>query len=177
MPGEEPDSAIGVTDVERNEASVLMSVVTEGVIGAAGGLVGTAVTIGVLVVAASIDVFDLASFQFLATLVGGDVLLPGRTTTVGFLVFLAHGMFIWPLFFASIGRYIPGDRFALKGLLFGTLMWTGFVVVFYQGYAGLALAGYLVLTLLAHLGYGFTLGAVFDYFSSDEGRLLLRPEV
>lgn len=177
MPGEESDSAVGVTDVERNEASVLLSVVTEGVVGAAAGLVGTAVAIGVLVVAASVDAFDLSSFQFLATLVGGDYLLPGRTTTIGFLVFLAHGMFIWPLFFASIGRYIPGNRFARKGLLFGTLMWTGFVVVFYQGYSGLALAGYLALTLLAHLGYGFTLGAVFDYYSSDEGRILLRPQV
>lgn len=114
----------------------------------------TAVTIAVLVVAASVNVFDLSTFQFLVTLVGGDVLLPGRTTTIGFL---AHGMFIRPLFFASIGRYIPGDRFTLRGLAFGTLLWSGFVV-FYQGYTGLALAGYLALTLL-------------------EGRLLLRPEV
>lgn len=174
MVEEEPNAAVDVAEVERSEAGVLMTVVTEGVIGAAGGLVGTAVTVGILVVAASVGAFDLLSVRTLAVWI--TPFFPGRATTLGFLVFFGHGMFIWPLLLASIGRYLPGDRFALKGLPFGVVLWSGFVVVFYSGQSGLALVVYLALSLLAHLGYGFALGSVFDYFSSEE-RFLLGPNV
>jgi hypothetical protein len=177
MSEESERTAVDVPEVERSEASVLVLVLTEGVVGAAGGFVATAVTVGFLVVASALGAFDLASFQTLVGFLGVEGLLPGNERTAGFAVFFAHGMFVWPLLFASLGRYLPGDRFALKGIPFGVVMWTGFLVAFYDGYAGLALAGYVALSLLAHLGYGFTLGAVFDYYVGRDGTLTMRPQV
>ena len=40
------------------------------------------------------------------------------------------------------------------------------------GFGGLALAIYLAVTLIGHVGYGFTLGAVFDYFSNRPDTLV-----
>ncbi|MFB6142489.1 MAG: DUF6789 family protein [Halorientalis sp.] len=76
-------------------------------------------------------------------------------------------MVTWPLLFASIGSYLPGDTFALKGIPYGFVLWTGFVLAFSEGVGGgtTTLALYAVLTLIAHFAYGFTLGSVFDYLS------------
>jgi hypothetical protein len=83
-------------------------------------------------------------------------------------------MITWPLLFASIGRYLPGDTFALQGLPFGFVLWTGFVLAFVEGVPGdtFSLALYAVLTLIAHFAYGFTLGAVFDYLSDRPDTLV-----
>jgi len=44
-------------------------------------------------------------------------------------------------------------------------MWTRFVMAFYTGQSGLLLVAYVILTFLAHVFYGLSLGAVFNYFA------------
>ncbi|WP_135829322.1 DUF6789 family protein [Halorussus halobius] len=167
MDGERGESTADISEdvAEVGEADFdhLAGIVTDGVVGAVGGLVGTgALTVGLLI-ARSLGAFELSSFGTLAELTGFNALLPLTPTAVGFVLFLLTGMVMWPLLFASIGRYLPGERYAVRGLAFGFVLWTGFAPAFYEGYAGLAMVVYLGLTLGAHFAYGFSLGAVFDY--------------
>lgn len=144
----------------------LTGIVVDGLIGAVGGAVGTAaLTVGLLV-GASIGVFEMEAFATLTTLTGLNFLLPTNPLAIGYILFLIGGMVTWPLLFASIGSYLPGRTFALKGIPYGVVLWTGFVMAFWTGQTGATLAIYAVVTLLAHVFYGFTLGSVFDYLSN-----------
>ena len=142
----------------------LLGVITDGFVGAVGGLVGTAAMTVVLLVTATLGGFDTASFATLAEMTGASILVPVYPTALGYVMFLAGGMVIWPLMLASIGSYLPGRKFATRGVSFGAVIWTGFVLAFYD--PSYWLAGYVVATLVGHVGYGFGLGAVFDYLSS-----------
>ncbi|NHN61350.1 MULTISPECIES: DUF6789 family protein [Halorussus] len=156
LPGESTETA-------EPDFDHLWGIITDGFIGAVGGLVGTgSLTVGLLI-AASLGAFDINEFATLAELTGLDALFAANPPAVGYVLFLLTGMVMWPLLFASIGSYLPGDRYAIKGLPFGFVLWTGFAPAFYVDYTGLTMALYLVLTLGAHFSYGFTLGAVFDY--------------
>ncbi|KZN22713.1 hypothetical protein A4G99_18295 [Haladaptatus sp. R4] len=152
-------------EVVEPEFDSFAGIITDGFIGAIGGLVGTAVMTAILLVGTTLGAFDLNSFAVLAQLTGVDVLLPSNPAAVGYLIFLGGGMVTWPLLFVSIGSYLPGENYASRGLPYGFVLWTGFVIAFYDGYVGLLLVVYLVITLLGHLAYGFALGAVFDYLS------------
>jgi len=118
----------------------------------------------VLLIAESLGVFEREAFSLLTELVGLETVVP--PILFGYLVFLGGGMFPWPLLFASLKEYLPGQRDPISGAFFGFAIWTGFVLGFYTGQSGLALAGYAVLTLLAHVAYGVGLGLVFEYFST-----------
>lgn len=165
------DENVEVTD-GATEFDRLAGIVVDGVVGAAGGFVGTSVLLGFLIVASRFGAFDLASFDILASFVAADLVFPNNVTAIGFVVFAVLGIVPWPLLFASLGWYLPGDRFAIKGLTFGAVLWTGFAVGFYQGNGPGTLALYLVLTFAGHLGYGFALGLVFDYFSKRPDTLV-----
>jgi len=144
----------------------IWGIVVDGLIGAVGGLVGTAaLTVGLLI-ARSLGAFQIESFGTLTELTGFNAIVPLSPVAVGYILFLLTGMVMWPLLFASIGAYLPGQKYAVKGLPFGFVLWTGFLPAFYEGYTGLALILYVVLTLGAHFSYGFTLGAVFDYLGN-----------
>jgi hypothetical protein len=155
----ELDVDAGITNDEYDR---LFGIVADGLIGAAGGLVGTALLTGVLLVAARVGAFRFFSFAFLTEPIGLNVAAP---VTVGYLVFLANGMVPWPLLFAALEKYLPGRRPPVSGIFFGTALWTGFAIGFYEGYAGVTLALYLVLTLVAHWAYGIGLGLVFEYLT------------
>jgi hypothetical protein len=176
MIDDNPEFAADVdTEVEEGaepDFDTLAGIVADGLIGAVGGLVGTAaLTVG-LFVAATIGAFEFQSFAEIAQIVGLDLVFPANAAAVGFLLFLAGGMITWPLLFAATGAYLPGETYALKGLPYGAVLWTGFVMAFYTGQSGLVLAAYVVLTFLAHLAYGFTLGAVFDYLGDRPDTLV-----
>jgi len=161
-------------DVAEPDFDNLLGIVTDGLIGALGGLVGTsAMTIG-LFVASTLNAFDMTAFASLAELTGLNVLFPANALAVGYLIFLAGGMITWPLLFAATAPYLPGDRFATKGIPYGFVLWTGFVLAFADGIGGglVTLGLYAVLTLLAHFAYGFTLGSVFDYFTDRPDTLV-----
>jgi len=147
-----------------DETDKLFGIVADGVVGAAGGLVGATLMTVVLLVGQSFGFFTRESFATVAEMVGLDGLFPA--VTAGYVLFVLAGMFAWPLLFASLKGYLPGERDPVAGVFFGTALWTGFVLAFYDGYVGVALAGYLAVTLVAHWVYGFSLGAVFEYLSS-----------
>lgn len=157
-------------EIEDDDFDQLFGIVADGVVGAAGGLVGTAMMTGVLLVAESVGAFSRESFASLATLVGLEAF--GPALVIGYLVFLANGMVPFPLLFASVMEYLPGERPPVSGMVFGAILWTGFVLAFYEGFTGLALVAYVVLTLVAHLAYGFGLGLVFEYLSSRPDSLV-----
>lgn len=157
-------------EVPDNEFDRLLGVVADGVIGAAGGLVGTAWMTVVLLFAESVGAFHRASFAQVTQLLGLEAYVP--SVTFGFLVFLIGGMVPWPLLFASLNRYLPGERMPVSGIFFGTALWIGFAMAFWDGFLGLTLVLYLALTLLAHWVYGASLGLVFEYLSERPDTLV-----
>jgi hypothetical protein len=163
---QEDDVAIDVSEDATPEFDRFVGVLTDGVVGGLGGLAGTVTMTVVLLAGSSVGAVNVEQFSLLASLLGFDVLLPVTDVAAGYLVFLAIGMFVWPLLLASIGRYLPGDRFAVKGIPFGVALWTGFSIQFYSGESGSLLLAYLAITLVAHVAYGFSVGTVFDYFST-----------
>lgn len=147
---------------DGEEFDTLIGIVGDGVVGAAGGLAGTAaLTVGLLI-AESFGAFSRDSFALLTEMVGLEEYVP--PILFGYLLFLAGGMIPWPLLFASLKEYLPGRSDPVKGAFFGAAIWTGFVLAFYTGQTGTALALYVVLTFMAHVFYGLSLGAVFNYF-------------
>jgi hypothetical protein len=149
----------------ETEFDRLWGIVIDGFVGGVGGFVGTGVLTLVLIAASRLGAFHLGSFSILAELTAMSLVFPNNANGVGFIIFLLFGMVPWPLFFASLGWYLPGDRFAIKGLSFGAVLWSGFAVGFYDGYTGVGLVLYLLFSFVGHLGYGFALGSVFDYLS------------
>jgi hypothetical protein len=160
-----PDEGLTLEELEDAETfDRLFGIVADGVVGAAGGLVGTAMATVVLLIAESLGVFSMEAFGSLARTAGLDAL--GPAVVMGYLLFLAGGMVPWPLLFASLKEYLPGGRDPIKGVVFGTVLWTGFAPAFNPGFAGASLAAYLGLTLAAHWAYGAGLGAVFEYLAT-----------
>lgn len=142
----------------------LVAIIRDGIVGAFGGLVGTALMTVVLLVGNVLGGFDLSSFAVLAELTNLDAIVPA--VPAGYFIFLGGGMTTWPLLFASVEQYLPGKTIRQRGVPFGTVLWTGFVIAFYGGYTGMALYVYIAVTLLAHWAYGFGLGSVFDYLGN-----------
>ncbi|WP_276271918.1 DUF6789 family protein [Haloarcula litorea] len=135
---------------------------------AVGGFVGTVLMAGGLGTAVVVDVLDPASFGEIAELVG-----LGPDPLLGTLLFLVGGTVTWPLLFLAFSDYLPGQLMFETGLVFATLISTGFAVAFYTGQAGLALVGYLGFVLVAHWAYGLGLTVTFQYLRSRgprEGR-------
>jgi hypothetical protein len=156
-----PSHVDDVTD-DGEEFDTLIGIIGDGIVGAVGGLAGTAaLTVGLLI-AASIGAFDTDSFALLTRMIGLEGYVPA--VLFGYLLFLLGGMIPWPLLFASLKEYLPGKSDPVRGAFFGGAIWTGFVLAFYTGQSGLMLAAYVVLTFLAHVFYGLSLGAVFNYF-------------
>jgi hypothetical protein len=161
--GTDVDEGALAEDSTEPDFDRLIGIVADGVVGAAGGLVGTALMTVVLLIAEQFGAFSRESFAALTRLIGLGGYVP--EVTFGYLLFLAGGMVPWPLLFASLTAYLPGETRAVSGIFFGTALWTGFALAFWDGFFGLTLAIYLVLTLLAHWVYGACLGLVFDYLS------------
>ncbi|MFD1515244.1 DUF6789 family protein [Halomarina rubra] len=156
-------------EITPTAAEDIAAIVRDGIIGAAGGFVGTAMMTVILLIAQVLGAFDFDAFADIAGLVGLDAVLdPGLTVAAGYLIFLAGGMTTWPLLYASVERYLPGSSLPLRGVSFGFVLWTGFVIAFYGDQTGDALYIYIVATLLAHFAYGFGLGLVFEYFATRE---------
>jgi cytochrome c oxidase subunit 1 len=166
------DGAMGeFTEDSPSEAvGDLAGVFRDGVIGAVAGFAGVVLLSMVLVVAAALGAFDSEAFAELADLVGLGA-FPQRTL-IGYVIFMGGGMTTFPLLFASVQEYLPGPTMALRGVGFATIVWTGFLPAFYTGQSGIALALYIVLSLVAHWAYGFALGSAFDFFAERVGGFL-----
>ena len=125
---------------------------------AVGGFVGTVLMAGGLGTAMFVGVFDPGSLVELAELVG----LPANPL-LGVGLFLVGGTVTWPLLFLAFSEFLPGRLLFETGLVFATLISTGFAVAFYTGQTGLALVGYLGFVLVAHWAYGLGLTVTFQY--------------
>jgi hypothetical protein len=146
-------------------------VIGDGVVGAIAGAGGNAVILTTLFVAARLGGFDPAAFATVAELVGlGAVLSADQLLYVGVAMFVVGGLTVLPLLLATLGAYLPGQRYATRGLAFGAIVWTGFVLAYYPGYTGGALAVYAAMTFAGHLGYGYVTGWLMDRLFAAEGR-------
>lgn len=87
---------------------------------------------------------------------------------VGFLLFVAVGVVVWPLLFVALIDYIPrGPDPAVQGMVFALPLWVLFAVTG-RGDIGLpTLLIYGIFTLLAHLVYGFAVGAVYASLADE----------
>jgi len=120
------------------------------------GFTGTAVMTALLVAADAVTAFDVRPFERIAAFVGIQNL------ALGFLVFVLLGTVAWSFLFITIGQYLPGERDAVRGMVFSVVLWTGFVTAFSGGVASADLPIYAAFTLFVHLAYGFTLGSVYQ---------------
>lgn len=162
-----------VAEPVDDEATRAFGIVVDGVVGAASGFVGMALMTGVLLVTESLGGFSREAFAALTALLGIEESVP--PILFGYLVFMGHGMVTWPLLFAAVREYLPGEREAVRGAVFGTALWFGFLPAFYTGYGGTTLALYLAGTLVAHWAYGTGLGVVFNYLTTRPGSVLTSP--
>lgn len=167
---DETTSTAETGEREETPLSLIGQVLRDGVVGAVAGAAGSGALVGSLLVAALLGGFNVESLALTAELLGFAALVGAENVlAVGVGIFLLGGLVVWPLVLATLGWYLPGDGYAEKGLPFGFVIWTGFGVGYYDGYAGLGLAAYLGLSLLGHLGYGFVTGAVMDRaFGADD---------
>ena len=128
-----------------------------------GGAVGVAVLSVILLVIEVETRSRIGVFEVVARFVG----MPG-SLVLGFLLFLAAGTFVWPLVFVALEAYLPiGPDPAIRGMGFALPLWVAFVVLGRGDLTGAILVVYAVLTLFAHLVYGFVLGAVYGHFSGE----------
>jgi hypothetical protein len=130
-----------------------------------GGAVSTTVMVVTLLVVDIETRSRLSLFEAIARFVG----VPGNTG-LGFIVFLAFGVVVWPLLFAFLEPYLPpAHDSAVSGMLFASALWVAFMLVGTAEITVILVAFYAAVTLLAHLAYGFTLGLVYgwDGWTSD----------
>lgn len=126
-----------------------------------GGLVGTTVLSTLLLLLEVETRSRIGVFAAVARFVG----MPGNTA-LGFVVFAVAGTVAWPVLFVALGDRLPGgDDPAVRGLVFGTVLWVAFLLLGRGDLSGVLLVVYAAFTLVAHLAYGYTLGAVYHRLS------------
>jgi hypothetical protein len=141
----------------------------------AGGILGGATGISVMsVVFLMLEVEtreQVRAFDAVARYVG----MPGNTF-VGFVTFAFVGTVIWPLLFVAIEPSMPFDDSPSNGMVLGAVLWIAFFVLGRGDITGPLLAVFAGFTLLAHLAYGFLLGAFYTRFGDTGEPTVDRPE-
>lgn len=133
-----------------------------------GGFLGVSV-MSVLLLFLEVEVRSaFLTFDAVARYVGAAALasmlgLDADVTALGFLIFLLAGIFLWPLLFVAIEDYLPlGPDPAYRAMVLASILWVAFVITSAAGeISGPVLLVYAFYTYIAHLVYGFTLGAVY----------------
>ncbi|MFC4359389.1 DUF6789 family protein [Halobium salinum] len=166
----EPESVVpGVADVEDSfepseTAATFETVEQYGVrevaIAVGAGAVATVAMAPLFVLAWRAGALDPVAFTGLSTLVGLGPSLP-----VGAFIFLGGGAIPLALVFLAWAGFLPGRTLAVRGMVYATIVWTGFALAFYSGQQGTLLFVYLALTLVAHWVYGAVLGYVYGQFA------------
>lgn len=123
----------------------------------AGGVAGVTVLVTLLLFAAVQTRSAVPVFSVVARFVG----VPGNVA-LGFALFVLAGAVAWPLVFLGLERYLPlWPDPAVRGVGFATALWVAFVLTGRGSLQGAVLLVYAAFTLVAHLAYGFVLGAVY----------------
>ena len=126
------------------------------------GLVGMIAMQPIFGVATVLGVLDPIAFSGFANIVGYGLSFWG-----GVAIFVLGGVTVLPMLFITLGNYLPpATSVPLRGVTYGTIVWTGFVLAFYTGQSGPALVIYLVMTLVNHWIYGAVLGTVYTRYAS-----------
>lgn len=85
---------------------------------------------------------------------------------VGFVVFAAAGVLVWPVVFVFARRLLVelpgGNDVAVQGMLFGLVLWVAFLVLGTGQLTWPFVLLYLFFTLVGHLAYGFVLGFAYE---------------
>ena len=130
-------------------------------------MLGGAAGVTVLSVALLLIEVETRSRIGLFAVVARFVGVPGNQA-LGFLLFVAAGTFAWPLLFVALEAYLPlGPDPAIRGIGFSLPLWVAFVLLGRGTLSGAILVVFGVLTLFAHVAYGFTLGAVYGRLSGE----------
>ncbi len=128
-----------------------------------GGLVGTAVMSMILAMVEVESRYAIGLFEAIARFAR----VPGNQF-LGFVIFALVGTVAWPLLFLGLERYlVPDSDPAVRGILMGVILWIGFAIIGRGTIGGVLLIVYLAFSLVAHLAYGFTMGAVYDRLSNE----------
>jgi len=131
-------------------------------VAALAGLAGMAAMQPIFGVATVIGVLDPIAFSGFANIVGYGLSFWG-----GVAIFVLGGVTVLPLLFITLGNYLPpATSVPLRGVTYGTIVWTGFALAFYTGQTGPAVVIYLVMTLVNHWIYGAVLGMVYTRYAS-----------
>lgn len=155
------------TEVTRGESAIESDadeavVLTLRVLGSGmlAGLLGMILMLPVLVgVPVALGVFRTEPIaEFLPLL---DYFGVQPTFELGITLFVAGGTVLLPMVFLVVGAYLPPEnpRF-VRGVTFGTIFWTGFVLAFWPGGTTVAVTVFLVVSLIAHWIYGGVLAGV-----------------
>lgn len=125
----------------------------------AGGVAGTAVLSLLLLLLEVQTREQILVFDVIARFVR----LPDQQA-VGFLVFLLAGIVAWPLVFIAVEPYLPlGPDPAARGVAMAIPLWIAFAITGRGGIAGPLLIVYVALTFVAHVAYGWVMGAVYAH--------------
>lgn len=84
---------------------------------------------------------------------------------VGFAIFCAIGIGIWPIVFLFVRERVaglPSSDPVIQGLLFGLVLWVAFLLFGTGELSWPFVILYLGFTLAGHLAYGFVLGLVYE---------------
>lgn len=142
-----------------------------------GGVAATAVLLCSLlaldVLLADADVLVFTTFTGLCAVTGPPFCpATGATSTVLIAAwFVLLYVFAWPLLFAGFTWGLPGESGVVHGLLYGLILWSGFLFVILNeiGFGARSVSVGLVLllaTLVVYLTYGVVLGAVYDHLAA-----------
>ncbi|WP_435360475.1 DUF6789 family protein [Haloarchaeobius sp. DFWS5] len=127
----------------------------------AGGVAGVTVMTVLFVIFEVQTRTEMELFEVVARFAG----VPGHVY-IGFALFVAAGVLAWPLLFVALESYIPLTLDpAAAGMGFAIVLWLAFVITGRGSLSGVILLVYAVSTLIAHLAYGFTLGAVYAHLT------------
>jgi len=122
----------------------------------AGGAVGTAGIVSVLLVGDALAGHRIRPFAVVATFV-----LARPDATLGLLLFAVLGAVGWPVVFLAFRAYLPGRRDVVRGVAFAVALWVGDAVLLVA--AGTP-AWFLGVAFVGHLVYGGLLGLVYGRF-------------
>lgn len=147
----------------RTDGPPLRELIEDGLVGAAGGLIGVGALTIVFMLMSQVGAFRFTEFRQLSGVLRLAVdFSPATAQILGYGIFVLGAMVTWPLVLASIGTFFPGERYAIRGVFLGAAIWTGFALAWYDGFTGVQLVVYLVGSFAGHLLYGYLLGATFD---------------
>jgi hypothetical protein len=91
---------------------------------------------------------------------------------IGFLIFAAAGIFVWPVVFVlakgALAQLPGGNDATMQGMVFGLLLWVAFLVLGTGELTWPFVLLYLFFTLVGHLAYGFTLGFGYERMGTSQ---------